>query len=55
MFSNNLNLCSSLNVKNIASHPYGTTGKTIDQYLFLYGVTYGFFRKDFVKLDHKNE
>jgi hypothetical protein len=29
LFSNILNLCSSLNVKDQVSHPYNTTGKII--------------------------
>jgi hypothetical protein len=30
LFSNSLSLCSSLNVRDQASHPYRTTGKIIE-------------------------
>jgi hypothetical protein len=30
LFSNTINLCSSLNVRDKVSHPYKTTGKIID-------------------------
>jgi len=29
LFSNTLSLCSSLNVSDLASHPYNTTGRII--------------------------
>jgi hypothetical protein len=36
LFSNSLNLCSSLNVKDQVSHPYRTTGKIIVLYISIF-------------------
>jgi hypothetical protein len=35
-FSNTLNLCSSLNVRDKVSHPYKTTGKIIVLYILIF-------------------
>jgi phosphate starvation-inducible membrane PsiE len=35
LFSNTLNLCSSLNVRDKVSHPYRTTGKIIVFYIVI--------------------
>jgi hypothetical protein len=36
IFSNTLSLCSSLNVRDQASHPYRTTGKIIVLYILIF-------------------
>jgi hypothetical protein len=36
LFSNTLNLCSSLNVRDQVSHPYRTTGKIIVLYILIF-------------------
>jgi hypothetical protein len=36
LFSNNLSLCSSLNVRDQVSHPYRTTGKIIVLYILIF-------------------
>jgi hypothetical protein len=36
LFSNTLNLCYSLNVRDKVSHPYKTTGKIIVLYIFIF-------------------
>jgi hypothetical protein len=36
LFSNTLNLCSSLNVRDQVSHQYKTTGKIIDLYILIF-------------------
>jgi hypothetical protein len=35
LFSNTPSLCSSLNVRDLASHPYKTTGKIIVLYILI--------------------
>jgi hypothetical protein len=36
LFSNTLNLCFSLNMKDQVPHPYKTTGKIIDLYILIF-------------------
>jgi hypothetical protein len=36
LFSDTLNLCSSLNVRDQVSHPYKTTGKIIVLYILIF-------------------
>jgi hypothetical protein len=36
LFSNTLNLCSSLNVRDKVSHPYKTIGKIIGLYILIF-------------------
>jgi hypothetical protein len=36
LFSNTLNLCSSLSVRDQVSHPYKTTGKIIVSYILIF-------------------
>jgi hypothetical protein len=38
LFSNTLSLCSSLNVWDLVSHPYRTTGKIIVLYILIFQV-----------------
>jgi hypothetical protein len=35
LFTNTLNLCSSLNVRDQVSHPYKTTGKSLILYILI--------------------
>jgi hypothetical protein len=39
LFSNTLNLCSPLNVRDQVSHPYKTTVKTVQRMILIYSVT----------------
>jgi hypothetical protein len=40
LFSNTLNLCSSLNVRDQVSHPYKTTGRIIVLYILIFTYLY---------------